>query len=473
MEKHDLVIIGGGVGGLVTASVAGQLGLDVVLIERREMLGGDCLNAGCVPSKSLIRGAEVAHLMRTANRFGVSPAEPQVDLGTVMDRVHAVIAHLAEHDDPERLRGYGVDVRFGEAQFTDPYTVTVDGEPIAGRRFVIATGSRPAAPPIPGLESASCWTNETVFNQRTLPERLAVIGGGPIGTELAQAFSRLGSQVTILQGAPYLLPKEDRELTAELEERFAAEGITVHAGATVERVETEQGVSTLHVQGPDKSTAVLADAILLGTGRHANVEALNLDAAGVALDEGRIRVDRRMRTTARHIFACGDCCGPYPFTHMAEYQAGIVIANAIFRMPKKADYRVVPRVTYTAPELAHVGYTEAEAEALGKRVQVARFPFRDVDRAVCDGQPEGQVKLILARGRLIGASVLGAHGGELIHELILAMHAKVKVGGIAAAIHAYPTRSQIHRRAVNSLYAPRLYAPGTRRLVRWLNWVWP
>lgn len=473
MKRHDLVIIGGGVGGLVTASVAGQLGLDVVLIERHGVLGGDCLNAGCVPSKSLIRSAEVAHLMRHADRFGVSAVAPQVDLGIVMDRVRAVIDRLAEHDDPERFRGFGVDVRFGEARFTDPHTVTVDGEPIAGRRLVIATGSRPAIPAIPGLETAGYWTNETVFAQRTLPPRLAVIGGGPIGTELAQAFSRLGSQVTVLQSAPCLLPKEDRELTAGLEERFAAEGITVYTGASVDRVATQQGVSTLHVQGPDKSMAVPADAILLGAGRHANVEALILDAAGVAVDEGRIRVDRRMRTTARHIYACGDCCGPYPFTHMAEYQAGIVIANAIFHAPKKADYRVVPRVTYTAPELAHVGLTEAEAEARGQRIQTARFPFRDVDRAVCDGQPEGQVKLVLSRGRLIGASVLGAHGGELIHELVLAMQARVRVSRIAAAVHAYPTRSQVHRRAINSLYAPRLFAPRTRRLVRWLNRLWP
>ena len=468
-RSHDLVIIGGGVGGLVTASVAGQLGLDVVLVERRDVLGGDCLNYGCVPSKALIRVAAVAHQMRHAGRYGLSAAAPEVDLGRVMDRVREAVDTLAEHDDPERFRGYGVSVRFGAARFVDPHTVAVGGERIRGRRFVIATGSRPAVPPIPGLAEVDYWTNETVFAQRRLPSHLAVLGGGPIGLELAQAFARLGSRVTVLEMAPALLPREDREVAEELARHLGEEGVSVHIGSGVESVAPGDGGVRLHCRGADGAFPVDADKVLVAAGRRANIDDLGLEEAGVAVDNGLIRFDRRMRTTRRHIFACGDCCGPYPFTHMAEYQAGIVIANAVFRFPKRADYRVVPWVTYTAPELARVGLTEAEARERGMAVEVARFRFRDVDRAVCDGETAGLAKLVVHKNRLVGATLLGAQAGELIHELVLAMQAKLKVGQISATIHAYPTRAQIQRRAVNTLYAPKLFSARTRRLVGWIQ----
>ncbi|MCC5857580.1 MAG: mercuric reductase [Ectothiorhodospiraceae bacterium] len=472
-RRHDLVIIGGGVGGLVTASVAGQLGLDVVLIEREPNLGGDCLHYGCVPSKTLIRSAEVARLARDAERFGISVSTVSVDLEKVMDRVRGVIARIQPHDDPERFRGYGVDVRFGTARFLDSHTVDVDGEAIAGRRFVIATGSRPVAPPIPGLEAVDYLTNETVFAEKRLPERLAVLGGGPIGLELAQAFQRLGSQVTVLEMAPQILPREDPEIAASLRDALIAEGLDVRTGVTVDRVDGEAGLHRLHCRAGEQKEIVEADRLLIAAGRSPNTDALDLDRAGVANDRAGIRVDARMRTTAKHIFACGDVCGPYPFTHMAEYQAGIIIANAIFRVPKKADYRVVPWVTYTDPEVAHVGLTEQQALDQGLAVQIARFPFGEVDRALAEGSEHGLAKLVVHKGRLVGASMVGAHAGELIHELVLAMQARLKIGQIAAAIHAYPTLAQIHRRAVNSLYSPKLFAPGTRRLVHWINRLLP
>ena len=472
-RRHDLVIIGGGVGGLVTASVAGQLGLDVVLIEREPNLGGDCLHYGCIPSKTLIRCAEIAHLARDAERFGIRTDAVSVDLEKVMDRVREVIARIQPHDDPERFRGYGVDVRFGTARFLDSHTVDVDGQAIAGRRFVIATGSRPVAPPVPGLDAVDYLTNETVFAEKRLPERLAVLGGGPIGLELAQAFQRLGSQVTVLEMAPQVLPKEDPEIAASLHDALTAEGLDVRTGVTVGQVDGEGGQYRLHCQTGDQTDVVEADRLLVAAGRSPNVEALDLDRAGVISDRAGIRVDARMRTSARHIFACGDVCGPYPFTHMAEYQAGVIIANAIFRFPKKADYRVVPWVTYTAPEVAHVGLTEQQARDQGLTVQIARFPFGDVDRALAEGSERGLAKLVVHKGRLAGASLVGPHAGELIHELVLAMQARVKIGQIAAAIHAYPTLAQINRRAVNSLYSPKLFAPRTRRVVHWINRLLP
>lgn len=472
-HSHDLIVIGGGVGGLVTASVAGQLGLDAVLIEREAALGGDCLHHGCVPSKTLIRSAEVAHLARTAARFGVDAATQPIDLDRVMTRVGEVVDRIQTHDDPDRFRKYGVDVRFGEARFVNPHTVAIGDALVRGRRFVLATGSSPAIPPIEGLEAAGYLTNQTVFKHERLPARLAVLGGGPVGVELAQAFARLGSEVTLIEAADRILAREDAELVTELAEVLRAEGLSVRTQTQVESVTSANVEKRLHCSGPDGRQEVVADEILVATGRRPNVENLGLDEAGVGWDRGGITVDARMRTSARHIYACGDCCGPYPLTHAAEYQAGIVIANAIFRWPKKADYRVLPWSTYSDPELAHVGLTEAAAREQGLDVQVARFPFKDVDRALAEGNEHGRAKLIVHRGRLVGASILGPHAGELIHEAVLAMQTRTKIGTISGMVHAYPTLSQIHRRAVNSLYSEKLFSARTRTAVRWLNRLLP
>jgi len=468
-DTQELVIIGGGVGGLVVASVAGQLGVRTTLIDPGPKLGGDCLHTGCVPSKTLIHSAKLASLMRRAGEFGLPAVEPRVDLGAVMDRVRSVIDTIQVHDDPQRFRGYGVDVRFGEARFTGSYEVTVNGQRISGRRFLIATGSRPAIPPIPGLEASGFFTSDSIWSLRTLPKHLVVLGGGPIGLELAQAFARLGSRVTLIEQAPRLLPLEDADIAEALGQCLKADGVTIHTGCTVERISGDPGQHTLHGQRGREPFTLEADGILVATGRQANVQGLDLEQAGVAWDQAGITVDRRMRTSATHIYACGDCCGPYPFTHMAEYQAGIVISNAVFRLPRKADYRVVPRVIYCDPELARVGLNETEAREQGLEVEVLRYPFAQVDRALAEGETAGEAKLLVHRGRLVGATVLGPAAGELIHELVLAMQAKIPVGRIAAAIHAYPTLAQIHRRAVNTRYSPKLFSPGTRRLVRWIQ----
>ncbi|SEO79128.1 dihydrolipoyl dehydrogenase family protein [Aquisalimonas asiatica] len=468
-ETFDLVVIGGGVGGLVTASVAGQLGLRVALVEKSGKLGGDCLHTGCVPSKTLIRSAEIAWAARESGRFGVAAELGRVDLAAVMDRVREVIDTIQVHDDPERFRSYGVDVIFAHARFADAQTVVAGDRRLIGRRILIATGSRPAVPLVPGLAEAGYWTNETVFDQRELPDRLAVMGGGPIGLELAQAFARLGSQVTVLEMAERILPREDPELTAELERQLRADGVDVRTATAVEAVETRDGMRRLHCRSGDEVATIEADHILVAAGRAPKVDGLDLERAGVTVEEGRIPVDARMRTSVRHIHACGDVCGTYPFTHVVEYQAGVVIANVVFRLPKKADYRVIPWVTYTAPELAHVGLTEAAAREQGYAVQIARFRFGDVDRALAEGSTAGLLKMVIYRGRILGASILGPHAGELIHELVLAMQARIKVKHLSGAVHAYPTLAQIHRRAVNTLYADRLYSPMTRRVVGWIQ----
>ncbi|OOG22688.1 pyridine nucleotide-disulfide oxidoreductase [Thioalkalivibrio denitrificans] len=465
----ELVIIGGGPGGLVVASVAGQLGIRTTLIERGPELGGDCLHTGCVPSKTLIHTAKVASLMRRAAEFGLPAVGPEVNFAAVMDRVRSVVDTIQAHDDPERFRGYGVDVVFGEARFIGPRELMVNDRRIRGRRFVIATGSRPSVPPVPGLEEAGYLTSDTIWSLRELPRRLAVLGAGPIGLELAQAFARLGSEVTLLEMAPRLLPAEDAEIAQMLQGHLAHEGIRIMTGVEVTRVSRDASAVSLHVRDGENTMTAEADTLLVAAGRRPDLEALNLDAAGVEHTRTGITVDNRLRTSARHIFACGDCCGPWPFTHMAEYQAGIVISNAVFRLPRRADYRVVPRVTYCDPELARVGLSETEAREQGIDVQVLRFPFGQVDRALTEGETTGEARLVVRKGRLLGATLLGPHAGELIHELVLAMKARIPISRISSTIHAYPTLAQIHRRAVNTLYGPRLFSARTRGLVRWIQ----
>lgn len=470
---RDLVVIGGGVGGLVTASVAGQLGLTVTLIERGPRLGGDCLHNGCIPSKTLLRSAQVAALMRRGEAFGLTACRPRVDMRRVTARIQAVIERIQAHDDPQRFRGYGVQVLFGAARFISASEVEIKGTRIAGRRFVIATGSRPMAPPVPGLEQAGYITNEQAFALQALPRRLAVLGAGAVGIELAQAFHRLGSQVCILEAAPEILPCEEPDMAAELRAILTAEGLDIRVGADLEGVEISPTGKRLLIRQNEQRAALEVDEILVATGRRPNVEELGLDTAGVDYDRTGIRVDARMRTSRPTIYACGDVCGPFGFTHVAEYQAGIIISNAVFRFPKKADYSVVPSVIYCDPELARVGLTISEARRRALDVEVLDFPFSDVDRALTEGASAGRMRLVVQRGRILGATLLGAHAGELLHEIVLAMQAGVKIGHISAAIHAYPTLAQIHRRTVNTSYARQLFSPRTRCLVRWLQRLLP
>lgn len=468
--KRDLVIIGGGPGGLVVASVAAQLGLKVTLIEQSGQLGGDCLHSGCVPSKTLIDTARSVHATRIGVQSGLLSAMPEVDFGKAIERIERVVQRIQQHDDPERFRGYGCDVRFGKAAFVSPREVAVDEEIVTARRFVIATGSRPAIPPVFGLEQAGFDTNETIFRRRVLPDHLAVIGGGPVGVELAQAFARLGSRVTIVELAERLLGVAEPAASAVLQQALEREGISVHTGAELATVRRDG--DSRQLQLADKQT-IECDRILVAGGRLPVVHGLGLEEAGVEFSNRGIQVDRRLRTTQKHIYAVGDVCGPYRFTHMAEYQAGIALANIAFRVPRKADYRVVPWAVYTDPEVAAVGLTQAEADAQGIKYEVAHFPMDDVDRAMTDNAATGFASILVRRERVLGATLVGAHAGELIHELALAMQVNARVSAITELIHAYPTYAQIHRRALNSRRAHLLQSRKLRMLVWLLNRLLP
>jgi pyruvate/2-oxoglutarate dehydrogenase complex dihydrolipoamide dehydrogenase (E3) component len=469
-KKQDLIVIGGGPGGLVVASVAAQLGLKVTLIEKSGQLGGDCLHTGCVPSKALIHMARTAHVTREGVRQGLLSKMPEIDFGRAIDHVNSVVEKILVHDDPERFRSHGCDVRFGKAQFISKHEVSIDGETIAGRRFVIATGSMPAIPPIPLLEQAGFDTSETIFKRRALPDHLAVIGGGPIGVELAQAFARFGSKVTIIEMADRLLSNEDRAISLLLQEILEGEGIQVITGVQVAGMHREGDSRQLKLSN---QMTIECDRILIATGRRPVVQGLGLEAAGVEYSRQGIAVNRRMRTSQKHIYAVGDVCGPWQFTHMAEYQAGIALANIVFRIPRKTSYRVVPRVVYTDPEVASVGLSEGEALAQGIKYHIVEFPMAEIDRAVTEDVATGLSRILISKGRVVGASLVGPHAGELIHELALAMQVNAKVSAISELIHAYPSYAQIHRRTINKSYAHLLQSRKTRSLVWLLNRLLP
>lgn len=462
MEQYDLVIIGGGVGGLVTASGAAQFGARVALVEK-ESLGGDCLHWGCVPTKRLVESAKTAAVCKNAQDFGIT-GNFQVDFKKVMASMRAVQKHIAKNDDPERFRKMGVEVIFGSGRFLDARTFEVNGKKLHGRKFLLATGSRPVQLPIPGLKEAGALTNMTALRLEELPRSLAILGGGPIGLEFAQVFARLGSQVTVIEKAAQVLPREEAELARELEKILRAEGIDIQTNTSVIEIQKNpQGGKTIIAESAEgKRKNFTADEIMISIGRAPNVEGLGLDAAGVEHDVKKgIKISADMRTSQKHIFACGDVSGPYPFTHVAEYQAGIVISNALFPfMNRKADYRVVPWVTYVDPELGRVGMTEEEAKQKfgAKKVKVFRFRFDEVDRAIIEGEGHGFIKLVCgAKNQILGAHLLGPRAGELLHEFALAMKANLPITAISQMIHVYPTISQAVKRTCDQYYREKLF----------------
>jgi pyruvate/2-oxoglutarate dehydrogenase complex dihydrolipoamide dehydrogenase (E3) component len=460
----DLCVIGAGSGGLAVAAGAAQMGADVVLIERGAM-GGDCLNFGCVPSKSLLAASRVADLGRRGAALGIAYAPPHINFAAVGDSIQRVIAAIAPNDSVERFEGLGVRVVRAEARFTDPRTVRAGNTEVRPRRFVIATGSQPSVPAIPGLAGVSYLTNETVFANRELPQHLIVIGGGPIGIEMAQAHARLGARVTVLDVGP-LLPRDDPELAACLVERLSAEGVTTHP--QIEIIGIERDEDAIRVDLADGSR-IAGSHLLVAAGRQPNIAALGLPAAEITATAKGITVDARLRTTNRRAFAVGDVAGGPQFTHIALYHAGIVIRNALFRLPAKVDYRALPWVTYTDPELAQVGLTEAAARAAGHAVRVLRWRFAENDRAQTERDTGGLVKVVALRdGRILGASILGAGAGDLILPWALAISQKLKIGALANLIVPYPTRGEAGKRAAGSFYTPALFSARTRRLVRLL-----
>jgi pyruvate/2-oxoglutarate dehydrogenase complex dihydrolipoamide dehydrogenase (E3) component len=463
--EADLCVIGAGSGGLSVAAGAAQMGAKTVLIEKGAM-GGDCLNTGCVPSKSLLAAAHAAHVVRTGGRFGVNGHEPDIDFAKVHDHVHGVIASIAPHDSVERFEGLGVTVIKGAAHFTGARDVAVDdGTTVRAKRFVVATGSSAFVPPIPGIDGVPYLTNETVFDLTERPEHLIVIGAGPIGMELVQAFRRLGARVTVLEAA-VMMPKDDPDLVDVVRQRVTAEGVTLHEGAAVQRVERDGNGIAVVWEKDGVETRTAGSHLLVAAGRRASVHGLGLDAADIDHSPKGIAVDDRMRTSNKRVFAIGDVAGGYQFTHVAGYHAGIVIRNALFRLPAKVNYDAVPWVTYTDPELAHVGLTQAQAEERHGDVRVLSEPFAGNDRAQAEGETDGLIKVTVgSRGRILGASIAGPRAGELITPWTLAIRRKLKIGAMADVIAPYPTLSEISKRAAGSYYTPTLFGPRTRRIV--------
>lgn len=465
--QADICVIGAGSGGLSVAAGAAQMGAVTVLIERDRM-GGDCLNYGCVPSKSLLAAALAASRASRAAAFGIDLAPPRVEAARVQQHLRTVIAAIAPHDSVARFAGLGVQVIHADARFTGPRDVIAGANVVRARRFVIATGSRPAIPPIPGLAATPFLTNETIFDLQVVPAHLVVIGGGPVGVEMAQAYQRLGAHVTIIEAAA-LLPRDDPELVAVLRRRLRADGIEVIEGVEVERIEGDPGLISVHIVDDGQGRRIDGSHLLIATGRRANVEGLDLATAGIDYTRQGIDVDARLRTRNRRVFAIGDVIGGYCFTHAAAYHASVVLKNALFRWPAKVDHRALPHVTYGEPELAQLGLTEAAATARGLACRVLRATYADNDRAQAERLTEGMAKIIVApTGHILGAGIVGAHAGELIHPWVLAMQQRLKIGAIATMLAPYPTFGEINKQAAGRFFADWLFRPATRRIVRLL-----
>lgn len=472
IDRYHLVVLGAGTGGLVSAAIAAGLGARVALVER-DLMGGDCLNVGCVPSKGMIRAARSWHEARTSReRFGGPGVGGEGDFAAAMARMRRIRAAIAPVDGAERFRALGVDVFLGEGRFTGPGAVEVGGATLRFRRAIIATGGRAALIPVPGLREAGPLTNETVFSLTALPRRLLVVGGGPIGCELGQAFARMGSRVTLVHADPRLLPRDDTDAAALVEASLRADGVEILHGATLLRAEREGELRRLEIRhGPD--TRILeGEALLVAAGRVPNVEGLGLEAAGVSWTPQGITVDDRLRTTSRGIFAVGDVATPLQFTHVADHMARIAVQNALFPGRGRMSDLVVPRVTYTSPEVAHVGHSPESAAAAGLRAETVRVEMDDVDRARLDGEEEGFLKVHMERGRdrILGATLVGEHAGEMISVLTLAITRGIGLGGVAGMIQPYPTQGDIVLKAANQWRKGKL-TPTVRRLLDlWFRW---
>ncbi len=478
--RYNLVVIGAGTAGLVTAAGAAGLGARVALIER-ELLGGDCLNVGCVPSKALIRAARAAAQVRDAAQFGIHiPPGVRVDFAGVMQRMRRLRAGISPHDSAARFRGLGVDVYLGQAAFTGADTVAVAGKPLRFRRAVIATGARAHRPPIPGLAEAGFLTNETVFALTELPPRLAVIGAGPIGCELAQAFARFGSAVHVLGKHPQVLPREDPDAAARVEKALRQDGVQFTMNSQIDRVEIRGHEKVVHLTAaalgaglPSPPAQIIVDEILIGAGRVPNVDGLNLEAAGVRHDQrDGVAVNDRLQTTNPNVYAAGDVCSRFKFTHAADAMARIVIQNALFLGRARASALTIPWCTYTDPEIAHVGLYEHEAKQRGIAFRTFTQELADVDRAILDGEDQGFVKVLVRAGgdKILGATIVAAHAGDLISELTLAMVGGLGLKTIARTIHPYPTQAEAIKKVGDACNRTRLTPTVQWLFGKWLAW---
>jgi pyruvate/2-oxoglutarate dehydrogenase complex dihydrolipoamide dehydrogenase (E3) component len=467
MKHYDLIVIGGGSGGLTAVNMAARVGARSLLVDR-ENLGGDCLHYGCVPSKSLIASARVAHTMQNAGKFGLESVSQDIDFGRIMDRVDSIRDDIGSHESPDAIRKLGVDVALGGARFIDQSTLEIDGSyQVTADKIVIATGSHAVAPEIPGLTDVGFIDHVGLFRLRECPGRLAVIGGGAIGSEMGQALSRLGSTVTIIQRAPRLLPREEPEISTVLQDAFEKEAISLLLSANAVRVSRDGSEKLLEVEQNGESKTVRCDEILVAVGRKPVIDTLDLEAAGVETNARGIIVDDRLRTGKPHIFAVGDCNGGPQFTHWAEHEARIATRNALYRGSGKRSMNLLPWVTFTDPEVARVGMTLAQARSVTKddRVHEHVFPYSRLDRAVCESNTAGMIKVVVDKAdKVLGAHIVGLGAGEALAEWVLAIEHKLPLAKIGSAIHVYPTLSRINRRVADEAFLAHGVSKWTNKL---------
>jgi pyruvate/2-oxoglutarate dehydrogenase complex dihydrolipoamide dehydrogenase (E3) component len=458
---YDIGIIGGGAGGLTVAAGAAQLGAKTLLVEKEKELGGDCLHFGCVPSKTLIKSAHVYHLVKNAEKFGLPKVEvPPVEFKNVSERVRSVIRSIQHHDSVQRFCGLGAQVEFGHPSFSDEHAIRLNGKSCSAKTWVIATGSSAIIPPIKGLDQTPFITNKEIFYLDRLPQSMIVLGAGPIGVEMAQSFRRFGTDVTVVDMAPQILPFDDHEMADSVMETLQSEGVKFYVNHTIEAVGDLGGERQVTLKRKDGSVVSLkAETLLVALGRIANVEGLGLENIEVERDRRGIKVDNRMRTNHRHIYAVGDVNGGYQFTHAAGYEGGIVISNAIFRLPRKADYTYMPWCTFTDPPLGNIGMNEKMARQAGIDYKVFSEEFKDNDRSVTEGETIGKIKMILdEKEKPIGVQILGPHAGDLLAEWVAVLNGKVKLATLAAAVHPYPTMGEINKRVAGNVFSPKIFS---------------
>jgi pyruvate/2-oxoglutarate dehydrogenase complex dihydrolipoamide dehydrogenase (E3) component len=463
---YDIGIIGAGAAGLTVASGAAQLGAKTLLVEKDAVLGGDCLHYGCVPSKTLIKTAHVYQLMKSGPKYGL-PAivPPPVDFTKVAERIRSVITMIQKHDSVERFCKLGAQVEFGESRFVDEHAISLNGKSVSARTWVIATGSSPAVPPIDGLEKIPYLTNREIFSLDQLPASMIVLGAGPIAIEMAQAFCRLGSKVTVVQRSDQILSREDRDMADIVKQELEKDGVTFQMKAAVERIgDLGREREVVIKKAGGETLSLRAAAILVALGRSPNLAGLGLEEIGVSLDRKGIKVNNYLKTSHKHIYAAGDVIGGYQFTHVAGYEGGVVLSNAVFHLPKKTDYTYVPWCTYTHPGLASIGLNEKRAQKLGLDYSVWIEEFRHNDRGLAEGESSGRIKLVLdKKEKPIGVQILGPHAGDLLAEWVTALNGKVGLAKIAAAIHPYPTLGEINKKVTGAVFAPKIFSATVRR----------
>jgi pyruvate/2-oxoglutarate dehydrogenase complex dihydrolipoamide dehydrogenase (E3) component len=458
---YDIGVIGGGAGGLTVTAGAAQLGAKTLLVEKENELGGDCLHFGCVPSKTLIKSAHVYHLIKNSRKFGLPSMDlPPVDFREISKRIRSVIATIQHHDSKERFCKLGARVEFGQPTFADEHSIRLNGNTFSAKTWVIATGSSPVAPPIKGLDQTPHITNKEIFYLDRLPESMIVLGGGPIGSEMSQAFCRLGTRVSVVDMAPQILVNEDPDMADLVRDVLSSEGVEFYLNSAIEEVNDLGSEKEVKIKTKEGNVLSLkAETVLLSLGRGPNTNGLGLEDIGVDYDHRGIRVDNRLRTNHKHIYAAGDINGGFQFTHAAGYEGGIVLSNAIFHLPRKVDYTFMPWCTYTDPPLGSIGMNEKSAKAAGINYTVWTEEFKDNDRSLAEGESIGRIKMILnEKEKPIGVQILGPHAGDLLAEWVAVLNGKVKLSTLAAAVHPYPTIGEINKKVAGTFFSPKIFS---------------